>query len=419
MSNKISIDFQLERFIPEKKYPYVSDFFEEYKSFIDQFDVVILYSKKGKGKSEVGYRMCEKIVNEMSGNIVYGRLQLIEKLNAYNELFKTFLQRGLNPQKLKSFSGKDYIGFNNIPLFRLINISSYQSVRGAVAESFYIYKTRKGEWRTMLQNDPNFDEVQPRLLTPKLIWFDEINALTFPPNFEIQFLQMLDTIGRNYKYKLFCSGNNETAVNNPILSVFQLKFDWNYTGVQLAYRIVDNVKVLGIQLGVEAFDEQENPPTIAERLAKGTSMYETYFVGNSNLNGQQNVINLREDYKALEPIMYWAEEDRVYKFSKAKIKDEINNIIENNGIIVEEINSTFEKNYDSRVPFYTVDKFSNDIFKDVVFLDKDQAINVLTPYALAMKKRKLFFNSFNGLEDMTINFDLYNRTYQPLKENEF
>lgn len=407
----LSTEFTLQQWIPKKKYAYVSDFFDEYKDFIDDFDVVILYSKKGKGKSEVGYRMCEKIIEDMSGNIVYGRLQMLEKQNAYHELFKTFLTRGWEPQKLKGFSGRDYIGFNNVPLLRLINISSYQSVRGAVAEGFYIYKDG-AEWKSITPRDENFKNVNARQLTPKLIWFDEINALNFPPNFEVQFLQMLDTIGRGHKYKLFCSGNNETAINNPILSIFQLKFNWDFSGIQLAYRIVHGVKVLGIQLGIDAFDEEKNPMTIAERLAIGTAMYETYFVGISNLNGQQNIINLKEDYEVKNTIMYWAEEDRVYRISYAKINDKINNISVNNGIIIEAVSNTFENVYEHDVPFYTVSKISNDLFKDVIWLDKELGESIITDLAEWMKKRKLFFTTFDGLRDLQASFRKFNYRYQ-------
>ena len=59
----------------------------------------------------------------------------------------------------------------------------------------------------------------------KFIWFDEINAYAFPQDFEAKFINIISTLGRKNNFKLFMSGNNETAINNPVLSALQLKFN--------------------------------------------------------------------------------------------------------------------------------------------------------------------------------------------------
>ena len=42
---------------------------------------------------------------------------------------------------------------------------------------------------------------------------------------EADFINIISTLGRGNNFKLFMSGNNETATNNPVLNALQLKFN--------------------------------------------------------------------------------------------------------------------------------------------------------------------------------------------------
>ena len=170
--------------------------------------------------------------------------------------------------------GKDYINFEGCEYTcRLVNISSYQSLRGAIGDKV------------------------------GFMWFDEINAYNFPANFEDDFINIISTLGRGNNFKLFLSGNNETATNNPVLNALQIKFNWNYDGIQLASREIDGVKILGIQLGANAFTNTHT--SLAERLAKSNPLvYNTFYLGLSNTNECNKIVNLKEDYKIAKPIMY-------------------------------------------------------------------------------------------------------------------
>ena len=50
-----TVPFSLVKYIPERKYDYVSDFFRDNIDDINKFNVVILFSKKDMGKSFIGY----------------------------------------------------------------------------------------------------------------------------------------------------------------------------------------------------------------------------------------------------------------------------------------------------------------------------------------------------------------------------
>ena len=220
-------NFNLLKAIPKKKYNYVFDFYKEYEKLLNKFNIIALFAKKDTGKSWIGYLLIKYIIQNKLGNIIYGRLQELEKKNAKIELFKVFEMLGLNPYFDKSY-GKDYICFPDTEFtVRLVNISSYQSIRGAIGEDI------------------------------AFIWFDEINAYNFPANFDGSFINILSTLGRKNNFKVLLTGNNETAINNPVLNALQLKFNWSYNGLQLATRSIRGVNIIGIQLGYEAFNEQK------------------------------------------------------------------------------------------------------------------------------------------------------------------
>lgn len=359
--------FELLKYYPTKPYEYVSDFFKDNLKLINQFNVVILFSKKNMGKSTVGYMWMYDYFKKDLGNMVYGRLQELEKKTARAQMFYECEKLELKPY-FKKGMGTDYIFFEDKPYsLRLVNISSYQSLRGAIGD------------------DTNF------------IWFDEINAYNFPPHFEDSFVNIISTLGRNNNFKLFMSGNNETGQNNPVLASLQLKFNWNFDGIQLAMREVNGVKILGIQLGAKAFKENKDVP-LAETLAKfNPSVYNTFYLGKSNTNASLKIINLWEDYKIKKPIFYWAHADEIYSFNEAEINDDENNIHLKNGIMVKKESCNYD-DLDENTPIYTTDASSDLLFTRALHVDLDTASRLLQPYYQTLKNNMMYFGDFDSNE---------------------
>ena len=356
--------FELIKYYPAKPYQYVSDFFKDNLNLINDFNIVILFSKKNMGKSTVGYWWMKDYFKKKLGNMVYGRLQELEKKNAKSQMFMECEKLGLKPH-FKKGMGSDYIFFDDTDYsLRLVNLSSYQGLRGAIGD------------------DTNF------------IWFDEINAYNFPPHFEDTFINIISTLGRNNNFKLFMSGNNETGQNNPVLASLQLKFNWNFDGVQLAMREVNGVKILGIQLGAKAFKETEVP--LAETLAKfNLNVYNTYYLGKSNTNASLKIINLWEDYDISKPLFYWAHADEIYSFNTAHIHDKENGVDLKDGIIVRKEACNYE-DIKNTAPLYTTDASSDLLFSGSVHLTLDQASSMLAPYYQALKHNKMYFGDFDS-----------------------
>ena len=364
--------FSLTKFIPKKKYDYVLDFFHDYEDLINSNNVVILFSKKDMGKSFIGYLWAREFFKQNIGNMIYGRLQELEKKNAKNELFRVFTLLNMTPffdRKL----GKDYINFENSDYTcRLVNLSSYQSLRGAIGDHV------------------------------GFMWFDEINAYNFPPNFEADFINIISTLGRGNNFKLFMSGNNETATNNPVLNALQLKFNWNYNGVQLATREVNGVKILGVQLGADAFNKTH--VSLAEKLAQfNEQVYNTFYLGLSNTNACNKIVNLREDYKIKKTLFYWAELENIYSFNEGEVKDDENGLVNRKCIIVKTEPWNYESNkINKQLPMYTTSSTSNLRFKSSIYLDLPTAGNLILPYYMKLKNNQLYFVDFDS-NDLFIN----------------
>ena len=364
--------FSLTKFIPKKKYDYVLDFFHDYEDLINSYNVVILFSKKDMGKSFIGYLWAREFFKLNIGNMIYGRLQELEKKNAKNELFRVFTLLNMTPffdRKL----GKDYINFENSDYTcRLVNLSSYQSLRGAIGDHV------------------------------GFMWFDEINAYNFPPYFEADFINIISTLGRGNNFKLFMSGNNETATNNPVLNALQLKFNWNYNGVQLATREVNGVKILGVQLGAGAFNKTH--VSLAEKLAQfNEQVYNTFYLGLSNTNACNKIVNLREDYKIKKTLFYWAELENIYSFNEGEVKDDENGLVNRKCIIVKTEPWNYESNkINKQLPMYTTSSTSNLRFKSSIYLDLPTAGNLILPYYMKLKNNQLYFVDFDS-NDLFIN----------------
>ena len=365
-----SKSFELIKFIPKNRYDYVYDFWKDYEKILQDFNVIALYAKKDTGKSWIGYLMIKAVIMGNKGNVIYGRIQELEKKNAKSELFKVFEMLEMKPYYNKAY-GKDYICFEGCDYtVRLVNISSYQSLRGAIGEDI------------------------------SLIWFDEINAYNFKSNFDGNFINIISTLGRKNDFKLLLSGNNETAINNPILSALQLKFNWDYTGVQIATRNIDGINIAAIQLGYQAFNEKTTT-SLAEKLAKNNpSIYNTFYLGISNTNDCNKIINLKEDYKEIKPLFMVAFNSAIFLFSKGEVKDMENNIENMDCILVKELPYNYDKiisRYND-IKLYTFDPQADLRFKNAIILEKQDCFNFVEPLNLAIKNQRLYFCDFKSNE---------------------
>ena len=362
--------FELLKFIPAKKYDYVLNFWKDYEKMLKDFNVVALYAKKDTGKSWIGYLMIKSVIQQNKGNVIYGRIQELEKKNAKSELFKVFEDLEMKPYYNKAY-GKDYICFENCDYtVRLVNISSYQSLRGAIGEDI------------------------------ALIWFDEINAYSFKSNFDGNFINIISTLGRKNDFKLLLSGNNETATNNPILSALQLKFNWDYTGAQIAMRNIDGINIAAIQLGYQAFNDKTTT-SLAEKLAQNNpAIYNTFYLGISNTNDCNKIINLKEDYKEIKPLFMIASNASIFLFSKGEVKDDENNIHNKDCILVRELPFNYDKiiNKYNGIKLYTFDPQADLRFKNAIILEKQDAFNFIEPLNQALKNQRLYFCDFKSNE---------------------
>ena len=376
--------FKLTKFIPDKKYEYVSDFFKEYLSLINQFNVVILFSKKDMGKSSIGYLWAKDFFKQNIGNMIYGRLQELEKKNARNELFRVYEQMQMHPFFDKRL-GKDYICFEGCDFTcRLVNLSSYQSLRGAIGDHV------------------------------GFMWFDEINAYNFPPNFEADFINIISTLGRGNNFKLFMSGNNETATNNPVLNALQLKFNWNYDGVQLATREINGIKILGIQLGAQAFTN--NHPSLAEKLATFNPLiYNTFYLGLSNTNECNKIVNLREDYQIKRPMLYWCVREMIFSFNEGEVNDQENGITSKRCVLVKQEPWNYgDERINKKIPMYTTSGSSDLRFKGARLVNMEDANKIMEPFYYKLKNNQLFFCDFSSndtfLDDLFPNYHSHQQT---------
>lgn len=381
--------FELNKYIPQKKYNFVLDWWKDYEKILNNFSIIAMYAKKDTGKSWVGYLMLKACIEAKKGNIIYGRLQELEKKNAKVELFKVLELLGMNPYYNKEY-GKDYICFPDTPYtIRLVNISSYQSIRGAIGEDV------------------------------SLIWFDEINAYNFPPNFEGNFINIISTLGRKNNFKLLLTGNNETATNNPVLNALQLKFNWNYNGVQLATRSISGLNIIGIQLGYEAFNNHEISK--AEKLARNNpAIYNTFYLGLSNTNSCNKIINLKEDYKVNKPLYLLATQDKIFLVAQAEVKDEENNYQAKEALIIKEEPYNYDRIIKEfkGVKMYALDTLADLNFKKAVYLDTPNLFSLIAPLNQQVKNENLFFCDFSSNE-IFMNYFLpkYHRAFNPeLKE---
>ena len=195
------------------------------------------------------------------------------------------------------------------------------------------------------------------------------------------------------------SGNNETAINNPILSALQLKFNWNYCGVQIATRNIQGLNIAAIQLGYEAFNKKTTISK-AELLAQNNpAIYNTFYLGLSNTNDCNKILNIKEDYKELKPLFLVASNSSIFLFSEGEVKDDENNIHNKKAILVKQLPYNYDKIMkEYKVKLYTFDAQADLRFKNAIILDKDDIFNFVEPLNVALKNGNLFFCDFKSNE---------------------
>ena len=104
---------------------------------------------------------------------------------------------GINLQKIRGNGSSLYFVDGDIhkPYVRFVSMGDYQMTRSTVNEN------------------------------TGLIFFDEINTTTFKPDFIDNLINTISTLARDNQVKFYGCGNNETAQNNPILSMLQVALD--------------------------------------------------------------------------------------------------------------------------------------------------------------------------------------------------
>lgn len=342
---------------PKKVYQYASDFFTEYNEILSDNDVICIFAKKNSGKSWIGYELMNSYFQQNLGNLIYGRLQEAEKKVAKAELMQVLFDYKLNPQVRRGF--KDYIFINETDRYlRMVNVSSYQQLRGALGV------------------DTNF------------IWFDEINAYTFPQNFDEILLNIFSTLARNNRPKILLTGNNESSLNNPIFNIFQMKMDWQYTGAQASFRIINGIRVCFVALGGDCFPKLSS---FAEQLAENNEeVYNKFYLGKFDNTDCERVLNLPEDYTVKKDIWYWNIMDVNYLICEVKVDDKLNKI-KTTGFLIKKVYALTNKT----IPKYTSASDLDAVTTDFIFLTPENTADKINLLYNISKRGKLFFDSFD------------------------
>lgn len=367
--DKQNTDLQNIKF-PAKVYNFASEFFEEYNEILSENDVICIFAKKNSGKSWIGYELINSYFKQQLGNVIYGRLQDNEKKTAKAELMQVLFDYELQPNIRRGFTDYIFTG-NSDNYLRLINVSSYQQLRGALGTN------------------------------NKFIWFDEINAYRFPANFDEILLNIFSTLARNNRPKILLTGNNESSLNNPLFNIFQMKMDWNYTGAQASLRIINGIRVCFVALGGDCFPKLSS---FAEQLAeKNDEVYNKFYLGKFNNENCERVLNVTEDYQIKKHIWYWNVNDTHYLIADIKINDTLNKI-KGNGIIIKKV---YELT-DDKIPRFTSAPDLDAIRTDFKFLTPQETSNKINLLYNISKRAKLFFDSFDTQQVWLEQLAVYN-----------
>ena len=375
LDEKINSKLQLFKLNYKERFSYVSEIWDLLKDVITQSDIIFLYGQKNSGKSTIGYNLMSETLKQ-GKNVVYGRLQMKEKDNALADIVRVMqLVHGINLQKIRGSGSSLYFVDGDIhkPYVRFVSMGDYQMTRSTVNEN------------------------------TGLIFFDEINTTTFKPDFIDNLINTISTLARDNQVKFYGCGNNETAQNNPILSMLQVALDWSYRGLQIANRIIHGANCTVIQCGGDIFNKNR-PVTLAQRLGANNIEYANKFLYGINLDVKNRLIlNVPEFIKNKVPKVIYSNLDGCYLFSTCLIDDEINNN-KVNGWYVENITNID----DYKIPKYAVDDYANMYYKQCIKLDDEQISNQFRKFYFGVKRNLVYFKDFETQEVIFKLFVMYN-----------
>ena len=375
LDEKINSKLQLFKLDYKERFSYVSEIWDLLKDVITQSDIIFLYGQKNSGKSTIGYNLMSETLKQ-GKNVVYGRLQMKEKDNALADIVRVMqLVHGINLQKIRGNGSSLYFVDGDIhkPYIRFVSMGDYQMTRSTVNEN------------------------------TGLIFFDEINTTTFKPDFIDNLINTISTLARDNQVKFYGCGNNETAQNNPILSMLQVALDWSYRGLQIANRIIHGANCTVIQCGGDIFNKNR-PVTLAQRLGANNIEYANKFLYGINLDVKNRLIlNVPEFIKNKIPKVIYCNLDGCYLFSTCLIDDEINNN-KVNGWYVENITNID----DYKIPKYAVDDYANMYYKQCIKLDDEQIANQFRKFYFGVKRNLVYFKDFETQEVIFKLFVMYN-----------
>ena len=375
LDEKINSKLQLFKLNYKERFSYVSEIWDLLKDVITQSDIIFLYGQKNSGKSTIGYNLMSETLKQ-GKNVVYGRLQMKEKDNALADIVRVMqLVHGINLQKIRGNGSSLYFVDGDIhkPYVRFVSMGDYQMTRSTVNEN------------------------------TGLIFFDEINTTTFKPDFIDNLINTISTLARDNQVKFYGCGNNETAQNNPILSMLQVALDWSYRGLQIANRIIHGANCTVIQCGGDIFNKNR-PVTLAQRLGANNIEYANKFLYGVNLDVKNRLIlNVPEFIKNKVPKVIYCNLDGCYLFSTCLIDDEINNN-KVNGWYVENITNID----DYKIPKYAVDDYANMYYKQCIKLDDEQIANQFRKFYFGVKRNLVYFKDFETQEVIFKLFVMYN-----------
>ena len=375
LDEKINSKLQLFKLNYKERFSYVSEIWDLLKDVITQSDIIFLYGQKNSGKSTIGYNLMSETLKQ-GKNVVYGRLQMKEKDNALADIVRVMqLVHGINLQKIRGNGSSLYFVDGDIhkPYVRFVSMGDYQMTRSTVNEN------------------------------TGLIFFDEINTTTFKSDFIDNLINTISTLARDNQVKFYGCGNNETAQNNPILSMLQVALDWSYRGLQIANRIIHGANCTVIQCGGDIFNKNR-PVTLAQRLGANNLEYANKFLYGINLDVKNRLIlNVPEFIKNKIPKVIYCNLDGCYLFSTCLIDDEINNN-KVNGWYVENITNID----DYKIPKYAVDDYANMYYKQCIKLDDEQIANQFRKFYFGVKRNLVYFKDFETQEVIFKLFVMYN-----------
>lgn len=363
----INLGIQYYKVKLDQKLTYASDLYDLIPYVFENSDFLLVYSAKDTGKSTIGYnRIHYNITHGL--DVIYGRLQMKEKQSAKGDILVHLRNKyNLDFQQVRS-AGTDNVYLNGDTKSRrikFISMGDYQSVRSSINDN------------------------------TGLLMFDEINAYQFPPDFLENFINGVSTVTRgSQNAKFYGCGNNETAQNNPMLSIVKLALNWKYEYLQIAFRIVQGLVITVIQIGGCCFNDKR-PRTLAQRLGSLSPSYAKKFLLGVNDDPLNDFIVSVPEFIHLKDIVFqFVANNVVYKIYKADINDFINEDYK------QDIYYVMQEQQDPHYPLYSLDHLGDESFGSSILLDDNAIYDIFTAIYYKTKDSQLFFESFETRDEI-------------------